>query len=1286
MGICNGTKGKANKESPEVKKGFQDDETGLQFKVQLSNFKGKNLTYRTCYIKIKFGEVQEYESRKTNNNPNPDFNIDDEFSYVTSNHELINQYLTITLWGEDKKWGSCSVNLYKIATGAVHNNFKLYSKDGSTARIAFDVKMCQNFSIDIKSCVLVGKLLENLTEKKYLYSMALLDGENRVESEYSAEFENCFLNMSIFEQKVVKHEPEEENPSASSLMDLAVADEKEGDSISTKLIKKPQTSKQNNEIKQWKKDSNDNDNPENNSEIMSPNSKQNRNLNRVPKVDFNLYQCNGSQQSINNNIKSDRVIKNQRKNQKVMKNRKQDFLDLNEEPEKNKLLWNDQDGGIIVQHDLWISRVINSSQHFSIWVIKQATNSKIAKHGEIQTEDLEDEPDLTEIMLIGECHLSIHNFLRDLYFRPVFDIANLENNFETKQWLDGITKGSVKGTLNIKCSPFLKQHICGLNTEDEKVQKMVSVISESKSKRMLTELKDLNDLKTSIEDKMFNILNINNKLTGTAIRDEIQRMRKYLYAVVDILRETHIEKTICFQYSSNMELVKSQELLIAFGMVLVQYAEGASEVCEQVLYDVIKAIFKRGELSMQNLCLDKLYPNNNLNSPDLSPTQKSTTQKQAQNYELKKNIGLLYQTLLYNSLALSLSHLEKTAISETERAFIEYFQAFSYFRIPEFRQELNKCLDADNEHIAQLKGTEFEKINDKKIIYEDDMLVSQLDWHLGFYICLADEPKYKENIEFLTKTLDKKKWHHRFQKRGIGFMHFVKNFCNYINYTVCVKQSIPWQDIPGYNLILRVFLAEMNTKGLNLYPEAQMEAAYSLLFNEKLQQIFCSTIYEKTNLNDGMLVLKAFDLIDSWFQGQKDNKKKIPSDFDHHGLMKGVFMVLSDDNSLSVAKAIWFMYKNFFMFPDKIIHEFHKYLFGKAFLGLFTHWSYTVRFMFHNLIWYRIYHKHKWLRRASINLRDTETLKLELIEIDNMNRDTKNDNRADIFNDLINLELNKTFLFLRGCKKNYEAKQKEIIAANKFKSPVRRKKLMKAICPQKKISYSQINETYGLDNSNYFEDDLGLQPNELEFQVDESFKNYDEEILSIVNPNLPTSKRSVYGMTESPMRSEKKRLSMRQPSGIYNGISQFPGKFDFMVSETSNLQRKQSLRRINTPSNSARYPESSRRIENNMHSPIKNSQQSILYSKQRSFLDQNDQTDNMHLEDFQLIYLNDSFKEFENGKEQYVLWNKRFEDMVESKKLTKEKDLYQNHEVPYYSVKVQYDEQESRVIDKVDEF
>lgn len=57
--------------------------------------------------------------------------------------------------------------------------------------------MSQKVSVGLRSCTLIAKLTENLTERDYSYTVSLLDGKETVNSDQSIQFENCFLNQSM---------------------------------------------------------------------------------------------------------------------------------------------------------------------------------------------------------------------------------------------------------------------------------------------------------------------------------------------------------------------------------------------------------------------------------------------------------------------------------------------------------------------------------------------------------------------------------------------------------------------------------------------------------------------------------------------------------------------------------------------------------------------------------------------------------------------------------------------------------------------------------------------------------------------------------------------------------------------------------------------------------------------------------------------------------------------------------------------------------------------------------
>ena len=109
-----------------------------------------------------------------------------------------------------------------------------------------------------------------------------------------------------------------------------------------------------------------------------------------------------------------------------------------------------------------ISDITNSSLYFSLWVKKS-----VGIDNEIWNEIAKDDDiEYIEVKLLGECYLGINQLIRSEYFNQKFNNAVKSKNFETKLWLHGNSSGAIKGNLFVQVSPFLKQLLCGVTTED----------------------------------------------------------------------------------------------------------------------------------------------------------------------------------------------------------------------------------------------------------------------------------------------------------------------------------------------------------------------------------------------------------------------------------------------------------------------------------------------------------------------------------------------------------------------------------------------------------------------------------------------------------------------------------------------------------------------------------------------------------------------------------------------------------------------------------------------------
>ena len=167
----------------------------------------------------------------------------------------------------------------------------------------------------------------------------------------------------------------------------------------------------------------------------------------------------------------------------------------------------------------------------------------------------------------------------------------------------------------------------------------------------------------------------------------------------------------------------------------------------------------------------------------------------------------------------------------------------------------------------------------------------------------------------LKNLLNDTKWQKRFSKRGIAFYFFLNEWAKHVNKTIVVKDHVPWQDLPGYNVLIKNFLIEMKKRDLKKLPEALIDASVALLRNEKLLSIYIAIIYNKTNIYESSDVFAVFEIINTWFKAIQNYQKMIPSTFDYNFFLKGLYLVIEGDHALNIAKVLWVIYNNFNMLP-----------------------------------------------------------------------------------------------------------------------------------------------------------------------------------------------------------------------------------------------------------------------------------------------------------------------------------------------------------------------------------
>ena len=126
------------------------------------------------------------------------------------------------------------------------------------------------------------------------------------------------------------------------------------------------------------------------------------------------------------------------------------------------------------------------------------------------------------------------------------------------------------------------------------------------------------------------------------------------------------------------------------------------------------------------------------------------------------------------------------------------------------------------------------KVQLKTIKNYEGAITQIFDWDRYFYSHLpTDNEQQKESDRILKQTVNNNKWHDRMKKRGIGFLLIITEWAKYVKSAV-VKRNVFWQDVPGYKIIVKAVLREMQKRSLLLYPDALIDWTMALLSNEKV--------------------------------------------------------------------------------------------------------------------------------------------------------------------------------------------------------------------------------------------------------------------------------------------------------------------------------------------------------------------------------------------------------------------------------------------------------------------
>lgn len=158
------------------------------------------------------------------------------------------------------------------------------------------------------------------------------------------------------------------------------------------------------------------------------------------------------------------------------------------------------------------------------------------------------------------------------------------------------------------------------------------------------------------------------------------------------------------------------------------------------------------------------------------------------------------------------------------------------------------------------------------------------------------------------------RWKLRIQKRGVAFFLIIKQWVLYVKNTL-VSGNVSWNNVPGYQDILKAMLIELKEREVAFYPEALKDTTCAMLCNEKLLNVFVTIVFKKTHAFDAQAVCSSLELVASWFSTLHKNKSLIPPQFDYLFFFKAIKLLMELDHGMSTAKCIWFLYRILHVIP-----------------------------------------------------------------------------------------------------------------------------------------------------------------------------------------------------------------------------------------------------------------------------------------------------------------------------------------------------------------------------------
>ena len=380
-------------------------------------------------------------------------------------------------------------------------------------------------------------------------------------------------------------------------------------------------------------------------------------------------------------------------------------------------------------------------------------------------------------------------------------------------------------------------------------------------------------------------------------------------------------------------------------------------------------------------------------------------------YLIESHLVEKYLNFHLEILNYCLDNLNKVKNINSERKDFTYFYlSLAFFQIPTFREAFINAI-SKNINLNEPKYLKFSKYNfidfskldsisnsDFNVMLWDMLFYQKLDSSINSYInkYIKNHNKKKinkknnntieninlikeqlMNMKYLTEIKDEKdndvnlykqNWHIKLRKRDYIFYDLIVelfHFMNIFRHKISINSNQTSQlfnfqntekktNISGIGTLLNAIYYDLIVKDAKNYPKQIKEIIPNFYTDISIINKFITLMILTTNVYDTLSIFNLLDILDYIFnkrlQYNDYDKKYIKDNVDYKLIKKSFFIIVNSDNSLAIAKFIWFYYKNISILNYNHIDEIINSILTSLFFKFFFHWSFQVREIFYYFI------------------------------------------------------------------------------------------------------------------------------------------------------------------------------------------------------------------------------------------------------------------------------------------------------------------------------------------------